>query len=253
MLIDTHAHIHFDDYAARLDEVLANAEAAGVERIVTVGVTATDSVKAAALAEKHDHVYATVGHHPHDAKALDAAAEQQLRKLAKHPKVVAVGECGLDYFRDLSPRGDQEAAFRFQIELALENDLPMVWHVRDAFDQFFEIVDQYDGLRGIVHCFTSSRANMEKAVARGFLVALNGIMTFTKDRSQLEAAKHLPLDHMALETDCPFLTPVPKRGQVNEPANVKLVAEFLADLRGESFEALSKTTSLNAQRLLKLA
>lgn len=252
MLVDTHAHIHFGDLSGRLDAVLANAKAAGVDRIVTVGVDAEDSTAAIALAKRYEQVYATVGLHPHDAKHGDAAAEQKLAELAADPKVVAIGECGLDFFKNFSDKPDQEKTFRYQIELALKLDKPMVWHVREAFDEFFAIVDEYPGIRGIVHCFTSNSANMQKAVDRGFMVALNGIMTFTKDDSQLEAAKLLPLDNLVLETDCPYLTPAPKRGQVNEPANVKLVAEFLANLRGESFQELSESSSQNAARLLRL-
>lgn len=251
MLVDTHAHIHFDDYS-NSDEILAAAKTAGVEKIVTVGVDAADSAKAVEFAQVHNSVYATVGLHPHDAKHGDGAAQELLIKLASQPKVVAIGECGLDFYRNLSSREEQEKTFRFQIELAQKNDLPMVWHVRDAFEEFFEIVDEYPGLKGIVHCFTSNRANMEKAVQRGFLVALNGIMTFTKDESQLEAAKNLPLTNLVLETDCPFLTPVPLRGKPNQPAYIKFTAEFLAKLRGESFEELAEASSSNACRLLRL-
>ncbi|MBW3538593.1 TatD family hydrolase, partial [Candidatus Parcubacteria bacterium] len=203
MLVDTHAHIHFDQYADRLDDVLQNAQANGVEAMVCVGVDEHDSAKAVALAQKLPNLYATVGLHPHDAAkgqpALDRIAElARANLLTPHSSlptarsVVAIGECGLDYFKQYSPRADQERALRFQIELALELGLPMVWHVRDAFDDFFRTVDEYQGLRGIVHCFTGNRTNMERAVERGFYVAFNGIMTFTKDQSQLEAAKACP-------------------------------------------------------------
>ncbi len=250
MLIDTHAHLHFRDaYKDNLDQVLANAKAVGVETIINVGVDEADSYAAVELAKKYDHIYATVGLHPHDAKERLKDVEG-FKKLAQDSKVVAIGECGLDYFRNLSPKAEQEEIFRQQIELALEIGKPMVWHVRDAFDDFFRIVDDYSGLKGIVHCFTSNRADMQKAVDRGFLVALNGIMTFTKDPNQLEAAKALPLDHLVLETDCPFLTPAPHRGKPNEPAFVKLTAEFLAKLRGESYDELASVTTANAKRLL---
>ncbi|HSX47929.1 MAG TPA: TatD family hydrolase [Candidatus Nanoarchaeia archaeon] len=249
MLVDTHAHIHFDDFS---DDVLSAAKAAGVEKIVTIGVDAADSAKAVEFAQAHDNVYATVGLHPHDAKHGNEAAQAQLSKLAGESKVVAIGECGLDFYRNLSDKHSQEKTFRYQIELAQKNNLPMVWHVRDAFDEFFKIVDEYSGLRGIVHCFTSNRANMEKAIERGFMVALNGIMTFTRDESQLNAAKNLPLSNLVLETDCPFLTPVPLRGKPNQPAYIKFTAEFLAKLRAESFEELAEASSSNAVRLLRL-
>jgi TatD DNase family protein len=257
MLIDTHAHIHFDDYNSNRQEVIDNAAKAGVDRMVCVGVDPQDSAKAIGLASKYHHIFATAGLHPHDAsqgqpvlESLAVVARNSHKEQAS--KLVAIGECGLDFFKEYSSRRDQEAAFRFQIELATELNLPMVWHVRNAFDRFFQITAEYPRVRGIVHCFTGNRADMERAVARGFMVALNGIMTFTRDQPQLEAAKHLPLSHLVLETDCPFLTPAPRRGEVNEPANLKLIAEFLADLRGESFDALARQSSANAWQLLKL-
>lgn len=249
MLIDTHAHLHHEGLNDQVDEVLVRSKAAGVGKIINVGVTADDSVAAVELASKYDNVWATVGLHPHDAGGDDAdMALQQLGELAKQPGVVAIGECGLDYSRD-GKRSDQETVFRSQIELALEHDLPMVWHVRDAFDDFFEITGEYD-LRGIVHCFTSNRANMERALERGYYIALNGIMTFSKNDEQLTAAKACPLDNLLLETDCPFLAPVPYRGKTNEPAYIKSTAEFLANLRGESFDELAASTSRNAELIL---
>ncbi len=278
MLIDTHAHIHFDDYADRVDEVLTNAQSAGVTTIICVGVNDEDSAKAVTLvrslnaksvlktrsSEKKDQIqstvklFATVGLHPHDAnrgqKALDIVA-QLARSTTYEPRspIVAIGECGLDYYRNLSSHDEQAKAFRFQIELAQELNLPMVWHVRDAFDDFFRIVDEYPGVQGIVHCFTSNQTNMDKALQRGFYIALNGIMTFTKDQEQLAAAKACPLDRLVLETDCPFLSPAPLRGQVNEPANLRHTAEFLAELRGEDYNTFAMHTSQNTVKLLGLS
>lgn len=248
-LIDTHAHIHMD--YKDVDEVIMRAGAAGVEQIITVGVDAADSERAVALAQAYDNVFATVGLHPHDAALTDAALGQ-LAALVGRPRVVAVGECGLDYYRNLASKSDQKRAFESQIELAQKSNLPMVWHVRDAWDDFYDTVDRYDGLRGVVHCFTGNVFNMKRAVERGFMVALNGIMTFTKDSDQLEAARKLPLDHLVLETDCPFLTPAPRRGQRNEPALMELTAGFLAELRGDSYEELAATSSANARRLFNL-
>lgn len=252
MLVDTHSHIHFDEFAEDADAVVARSVEAGVEKILCVGTTAEDSAKAAAFVQKHPKCWATVGLHPHDASAGQAALDK-LAELINQPKVVGVGECGLDYYRDLSPRADQEQALRFQIELALKHDKALVFHVREAFPQFFKIIDDYDIKRAVVHCFTAGVREMEQAVERKFMVALNGIMTFTKDRGQLEAAKRVPLGRLVLETDCPFLTPVPHRGQRNEPAYTKLTAEFLADLRGESFEELARATSANAEQLFQIS
>lgn len=252
MLVDTHAHLHHPGLVERLPEVLASASAAGVNKIITVGVNAADSASAIEIASAHDGVYATVGLHPHEADRL-GEERVQLADLAGRPQVVAIGECGLDYFRARTDRQVQRAAFQYQIELALEHNLPMVWHVREAFSDFFEIIDAYSEVRGIVHCFTSDQATMEKCVERGFTIALNGIMTFTKEEAQLSAARAVPLDNLVLETDCPFLAPVPMRGRTNEPAFMQLTAEFLAGLRGETVEDLSRATSHNAINLLGLA
>lgn len=251
MLIDTHAHLHFDGYADRLDEIMAAAYASGVEKIITVGVDEEDSARAIKLAggQTGKGVFATVGLHPHDASRGQGALEK-IAALA--PKAVAIGECGLDYFRMMSSKEEQAKALKFQLDLATRLDKPMIFHVRDAFDDFFETLNDYLGIKGVVHCFTSNRSNMEKAVERGLYVAFNGIMTFTKDESQLEAAYACPLESMLLETDCPFLAPTPMRGQTNEPANLKLTAEFLAKLRGEEFEALARQTSSNAIKLFGL-
>lgn len=251
MLVDTHAHLHFDDYAAQIDQVLEAAQKAGVNKILTVGVDEQDSAKAVGFAQEYENVWATVGLHPHDAKNGQPAMEV-IAELAQSAKVVAIGECGLDYYRNLSDKDDQLTAFRFQIELALKLNKPLVFHVREAFDDFFKILDSYQGVRGVVHSFTSDRANMEKAVERGLYIALNGIMTFTKDDLQLEAAKAVPLEKLLLETDCPFLAPMPLRGKVNEPANLKLTAQFLASLRGEEIEELSAATTANAEKLFSI-
>lgn len=252
MLVDTHAHIHFSDYETDAGAVIDRAQAGGVKQIICVGTNASDSRRAVDFVQKRDGLWATIGLHPHEAKAGQPALDQ-LARLLDQPKVVAVGECGLDYYRNLSPKADQEQALRFQIELALQHNLALVFHVRDAFTDFFRITDDYQVPRAVVHCFTAGRVEMEQTVERGFFIALNGIMTFTKNDSQLEAATLVPLDHLVLETDCPFLTPAPKRGQRNEPANLSLTAQFLARLRGEALEDLAAITTANAQRLFGLS
>jgi TatD DNase family protein len=248
MLIDTHSHIHFDEFRNELDDVLTRAHTAGVEKILCVGTNETDSAEAIAVAKAYEHIWATVGLHPHEADSGYEALEE-VERLAHMEKVVAIGECGLDNFRSQTTPEDQERALRFQIELGLELGLPMVFHVRDAFDDFFRILDDYEGVRGLVHCFTAGVAELEGSLKRGLYIALNGIMTFTKDDAQLEAAKRVPLDRLVLETDCPFLSPAPLRGRRNEPANIALTAKFLADLRGQSLEDLEAATSKNAENL----
>ena len=253
MLIDSHCHIHQDEFSDELEDILANAAEAEVERIFCVGVDEVDSGRALAVARAYQNVYAIIGLHPSESDRGFEALEEIQRLVELDPdNVVGIGECGLDYYREGYDKEAQERALRFQIELALEHDLPLSFHVRDAFDDFFAILDDYDGVRGIVHCFTAGVDEMEEAVSRGLLIALNGIMTFTKDESQLEAARRVPLDNLVLETDAPYLSPVPKRGQRNEPANVALTAEFLAALRDESFEELSSGTSANAQMIFRI-
>jgi TatD DNase family protein len=219
MLIDTHAHIHFEQFRDDLDGVLERAHAAGVEKMLVVGVNDLDSGDAIAVARAYDNLWATAGLHPHD------------------------------HYKSETDPDDQERALRFQIELGLERGLPMIFHVRDAFDDFFRILDDFEGVRGLVHSFTAGVPELEGSLDRGLYIALNGIMTFTKDERQLEAARRVPLERLVLETDSPFLAPQPVRGQVNEPAHIAHTAAFLAELRGQSLEDLEHATSANAERL----
>lgn len=175
------------------------------------------------------------------------------RERAKSPnKIVAIGECGLDYFYTHSPKQAQIKALHFQIQLALKHNLPLIFHVREAFDDFWPIFDQYQNIRGVLHSYTDNLANLDKALARGLHIGANGIMTFTKDQSQLQMIKSVPLQKLLIETDAPFLTPRPFRGKVNKPANARLVAEFLAELREETPETLAIATTYNAQTLFNL-
>jgi TatD DNase family protein len=250
MLIDTHAHIHFNDYRDELDDILSRAHAAGVEKILCVGVNDTDSAQAIAVARAYDNLWATVGLHPHDADRGYEALEE-IARLATHDKVVAIGECGLDNYKSTTDPDEQERALRFQIELGLERDLPMIFHVRDAFPDFWRILDDYASggapARGLVHCFTAGVPELEGSLERGLSIALGGIMTFTKDERQLAAARRVPLDRLVLETDSPFLAPPPHRGRRNEPAYLADTAAFLASLRGESLEDLIGATTTNAE------
>ncbi|GAC1371794.1 MAG: hypothetical protein NVSMB39_5840 [Candidatus Saccharimonadales bacterium] len=254
MLIDTHSHVHFENFRSELDDVLDRAHAAGVEKIITVGCNDTDSAEAVAVARAFDNLWCSVGLHPHDADRGYEALEEIDRLARLDPKVVAIGECGLDNFRSETTPDDQERALRFQIELGLELKLPMIFHVRDAFPRFFSILDEYKGehILGLVHCFTAGVPELEGSLERGLFIALNGIMTFTKDHKQLDAAKRVPLDRLVLETDCPFLAPVPLRGTANEPANIAHTAKFLAELRGEALEDLQSATTINAENLFDI-
>jgi TatD DNase family protein len=251
MLVDTHCHIHEANYALDIGDVMQRAHHQGVAKMICVGTSEESSREAVMFAAQHDHVSAALGVHPHDTKdGYDGLA----KILASDPaNVVAIGEIGLDYFYTHSPREVQIKALQQQIELALAHDLPVIFHVREAFDDFWPIFDNYEGkIRGVLHSFTDSQANMEAAIERGLYIGINGISTFTKDEAQKEMFASIPLDRLLLETDAPFLTPVPFRGKVNEPAFVRQVAEHHAKIRGLSLDELATATTANAHALFAL-
>ena len=257
-LVDTHCHIHFPDYELDPEEVIINAQEDEITRLMCVGCTLPDSKLAVEMAQRHPNIWATIGLHPHEGSEYinDDTALQEFRELATKPKVVAIGETGLDYHYMHSSKADQEKLLRFQIDLALEHDLPLIFHVREAFDDFWRIFDEYTAegfkMRGVAHSFSAHSKELDQILARGLYVGLNGIMTFTKDQGQLEAAKKIPLDKLLLETDAPFLTPTPYRGTICEPKHVRTTAEFLSGLRGESLETLAQATTQNAINLFGL-
>lgn len=256
--VDTHCHIHFPDYELEPEDVIGRARADGVKRLLCVGCTLKDSELAVEMAKRHDTVWASIGLHPHEAKDYvnDNHALQQFRELATKPKVVAIGECGLDYYYEHSTKEDQQKLLRFQLDVAIEHDLPLIFHVREAFDDFWQIYDEAvregHALRGVVHSFSAHKPELYRILERDLYVGLNGIMTFTKDRGQLSAAESVPLDRLLLETDAPFLTPVPYRGKICEPKHVRVTAEFLSELRGESLETLAAASTQNAIKLFGL-
>ena len=246
--IDTHCHIHDSEYKLDVSDVISNASEFGVTKMICVGTDEQTSAQAVEFVKNKENIWASVGLHPHDASLGDEATEE-IQRLSKLPKVVAIGECGLDYFYNHSTKEDQATALHRQIEIALEANLPMIFHIRDAFEDFWPIFDSYKGIKGVVHSFTATTKELEQALRRGLYIGLNGIMTFTKDQSQLQAAKTVPLDSLLLETDAPFLTPVPFRGKINEPKNVVLTAEFLSELRKEDLGELADATTKNAEKL----
>jgi len=252
--VDTHAHVHFPDYELDPDEVLAAAADDGVTKVLCVGCTLPDSKLAIGMAARHDNVWATIGLHPHEgAKYVnDNQALQEFRDLARKPKVVGVGETGLDYYYNNSSKEDQKKLLRFQLNLAQEYDLPVIFHVREAFSDFFRVLDDFEGVRGVVHSFTGTLDEMNEILHRGLYIGLNGIMTFTKEEKQLEMAKIVPLSKLLVETDAPFLTPKPFRGTICQPKHVRVTAEFLANLRGESIDELAQVTTKNAQQLFNI-
>jgi TatD DNase family protein len=252
--IDTHCHLHFDNYIEDADHVIEEAQKYNVNKMICVGCSLADSQKAVDFANKHEDVWATVGAHPHDGADFmeNPDAAKILNMLSKSEKVVAIGEIGLDYFHEYTPREKQIKALRDQIEIGLPTGLPFIFHVRDAFEEFWKVLDEYKNIKGVVHSFSAHSEELEEVLKRDLCVGLNGIMTFTKDELQLEAAKKVPLDKLLLETDAPFLTPKPYRGQRCEPKHVVNTAEFLAKLRGEPLEELASVTTKNAIELFGL-
>jgi TatD DNase family protein len=247
VLIDTHCHIHESDYSLKLDDVLSRAKDANVGKMLLVGTSEQSSKDAIQLASHHDNLYATVGVHPHDVKD----GYSSIALLAKSD-VVAIGEVGLDYYYNHSPREMQITALEVQIQTALDNSLPIIFHVREAFADFWPIFDNFHGIRGVLHSFTDTQANLDEGFRRGLFVGVNGISTFTKDPLQQRLFADIPLERMLLETDAPFLTPAPYRGNINEPAFVSEVAAFHATLRGKSFSEIAEMTTANASRLFSL-
>ncbi len=247
MFTDTHCHIHEADYPDAAG-ALERAHRAGVETLICVGTDNTTSLEATEFAQNHQNVWASAGVHPHEAKD----GWSQVTELVKHksPKIIAIGEIGLDYFYTHSPREVQIKAFEAQLQLAVDQKLPVIFHVREAFEDFWPIFHNFSGLTGVLHSFTDTLDNMEKGLDEGLYIGINGISTFARDKQMIWDA--IPLENMLLETDAPFLTPVPYRGKVNEPAFVRHVAEYHANRRGVELEHLARVTSANASKLFSI-
>ena len=258
--IDTHAHIQFKDYPYDAGQTWADAQKAGLVKLVVVGCDLESSLNAVEFAKKNDNVYAAVAIHPHSASKFLASSggKQGLEALldnAVNNKIVAIGEFGLDYFYENSPKADQILLLRYHLGLAQRYNLPVCLHIRDAFEDFWKIFDTFHNstpLEGVVHCFTGSEKELDEVLERQLNVALNGIMTFTKNDDQLAMAKKVPLDRLLLETDAPYLTPKPFRGKICKPEHVVLTAKFLAELRGETTEVIAEATTKNSIKLFKL-
>jgi len=250
MLIDSHAHIQLDKFDGDRGAVLERAQAAGVHAMMVIGFDLETSRGAIALAEKYNQIYATVGMHPHDAKDLDDETIHIFRDLAAHPKVLALGEMGLDYYRDLSPRPIQKTAFERQLDLAEELDLPIVIHNREAYHDILPILQARRGrVRGVMHCFSGDIEIMHQSLALGFHIGIGGPVTYRKSDALQETAQKVPVDALLVETDCPWLAPQFRRGKRNEPAYVRATAEKIAELRGISLEEVGEITTQNFEAL----
>jgi len=256
MLIDSHAHIQCKEYDGEVEAVIERAREAGVEKIIAVGGAGdiSSNTDAIALADSFQAVYASVGMHPHDAKDVGPEELEALRRLTTHPKVVAVGETGLDYYYNHSPHEVQERVFRNFIHMACETNLPIIVHERDAAEKAAELLYQEGNgkLCGVIHCFTGTYEAARAYLDLGFYLSFTGIITFKNAEPLRAVVRQIPLERVLVETDAPYLTPVPHRGKRNEPAYVRLVAETVAKVRGISLEAVATMTSANAQNLFKI-
>jgi TatD DNase family protein len=248
-VIDTHCHL--DACEPPVAELVGRARAAGVARLATVGMNGASIEHALVAAEGHEEVVAIVGRHPHETKGFDDLGLEEIERAAAHPRARAIGETGLDYYRDYAPRPDQRRAFEAQLELAARVELPVVIHTRAAEDDTFAILREHDGSLPavIMHCF-SAPDRLDECVERGYLCSFAGNVTYAKATDLQDAARELPGDLILVETDSPYLAPQPVRGRPNEPANVTHTARFVAELRGMAYEELERVVDANAERVL---
>ncbi len=254
-LVDSHCHLDDAKFDADRQEVIARAHAAGVDAMLAVGTGSgpPDLEAGIRIAGSHPRIYATIGVHPHDAAKATPETFQRLREVASAPKVVAIGEIGLDYHYDFSPPEVQRSVFSRQLEFAREMGLPVVIHTREAWQDTMRILRDAGVARGVMHCFSGGPAEAEESLALGFHISFAGVLTFPKAAAIQDAARGVPIDRMLVETDCPYLAPAPHRGKRNEPAFVAHTARKLAELRGDTEENIAEATSGNFERLFGTA
>ncbi len=254
MYFDTHAHLDLTPLCDAEVDVVRRAHEAGVTHVVTIGIDPQSGEKAIEIAHRHAGVYAAVGLHPHDASRCSEDVLAQLDRLSRCDKVVAIGETGLDFFRDRSPRDAQRAAFREQIRLARRRGLPVVVHDRDAHGDVLSILAEENAAEvgGIIHCFSGDYETARRAIGMNFLISIPGAITYRGSETQVEAVRRISLEKLLIETDCPFLAPMPHRGKTNEPAHVPLVAQKIAEIKGVSLEDVGRVTTLNAKRIFRI-
>lgn len=251
MLTDTHCHLYYDSIKKDIQIVIARAKEQGVNRFICVGTNTIDSAESLKIAANFDSVYASAGVHPHDAKDAPGDYLKQIRNLLQFDKMVAVGEMGLDYFRNISPPDVQKKVFREQMELAHQINKPVIFHNRDADEDLIKILSEFQGVVGVAHCFSSDLKTAKIFLGMGFYISFSGNLTF-KNSHLPEIAKKIPLDKVMIETDSPFLSPVPFRGKPNEPGRTRFVAEKLAEIHKLPLEKIAEKTSTNAATLFSL-
>ncbi len=256
MIVDSHCHLNYGTMMEDMDGVMARAEEAGVETMLAINARLSEYDDVLALAEKFDNVFATVGSHPHEAEKEPDVQATELIEKAQHKKIIGIGESGLDFYYEYAPRDLQEANFRAHIEASRQTGLPLIVHARDADDECIAILrdEMEKGVYpAVIHCFTATRAFAEASLELGFYISISGIVTFNSAKELQETAKIIPLDRLLIETDAPYLSPVPKRGKPNEPSYVKYTAEFMSKLREIPYEKLAKATTDNFYNLFTKA
>ncbi|MBL7046981.1 MAG: TatD family hydrolase [Candidatus Marinimicrobia bacterium] len=251
MFIDTHAHLHFHNLYSQLDDVIQRAAENGIDKIICVGIDIESTKRCIAIVEKYPIVFAAAGIHPHNSKDAPEDFLDEIGKLVNHPKVVAIGETGLDFYRDLSPRPIQIDVFTQQLQLAKKLDLPVIVHNRNADREILNVVESVGHEKGVVHCFSSDVEMAKKVLELGFKISFTGSITFG-NKAVMSVIKIVPLEDIMLETDCPFLAPVPKRGKLNEPANLPHIAARIAEIKSESVEKVAAITTANATNFFNL-
>lgn len=253
MFIDSHAHIQLDRFDSDRSLVIERAKNSQVSIILVVGFDISTSHLAVELADRYDHIYATVGLHPHDAKRFTPQTLREIALLAEHPKVVALGEMGLDYHRNLSPKSVQKRVFEEQLDLATQLDLPIVVHNRNAFDDILSILENHSQLTGgVLHCFSENTKSMDRVIDVGFHIGIGGPITYNKSQDLKQVVKVMPADSFLIETDCPWLAPQLRRGKRNEPAYITEIATKIAELRQVTIESVGQTSSQNFRKLFSI-
>lgn len=254
MYFDSHAHLDDRKFDKDQDQFIQRAKKEGIHFIVNPGINISSSEESIALAKKYDFIYAAVGVHPHDAKEVKEESYKQLEQLSKHPKVVAIGEIGLDYYRDLSPRAVQKEVFKRQMQLAEKVDLPIIVHDREAHGDTFSMLKKYfrKDTGGVLHSYSGSLEMAYQIIDLGLYLSISGPITYNNAKKTVEVVREISLEHLLIETDCPYLTPVPFRGKTNHPALVKYVAEKIAEIKGIPVEEVARQTTENAKKLFRI-
>ncbi|MBW6440482.1 TatD family hydrolase [Patescibacteria group bacterium] len=260
-MIDTHAHLDFNEFDDDREEIIKRFFDSGGEKFVNVGCTMQSSKRSFELAKNHENIFASAGIHPHDADTVNETSLKKIEELAQHYKVIAIGEIGLDFFKSTSSREVQITALKAQLELAENHKMPVIIHCRDAYNELLDILREYktSNWKGVIHCYTASWSIASEFINLGFTLGFTGIVTYYKDKNEFDGEpeiyktiKKMPLERILVETDCPYLSPVPERGKRNEPLFVKYVIEKIAEIRNLSFDEIEKLTSENAEKLFNI-